>query len=162
MIAIPAGMTQEAYVADRFKKATHILDLMMEKLPTATCPFTIQMGEQVSRIYYTLSKVGGDEACLTKANTLLESEILRYGNYLRFYQTLDASQYDRLSTYDKFIDRQYMIYMLRDYYQQCGEEKYKQIMDKLSAAGVNIQRLQTYQQDYDQAMVQQQGGEEEE
>ena len=160
MIAIPAGMTQEAYTADRFKKAKHVLDLMMEKMPTATCPFTVQMGEQVARVYYTLAKVGGDESCLAKSNALLESEILRYGNYLRFYQSLDASQYERLSTYDKFVDRQYMLYLLQDYYKQCGEEKYKQIMDKLAAAGVNMQRLQSYQQSYDNAMMQQQAQEE--
>ncbi len=160
MIAVPAGMTQEAYTADRFKKAKHVLDLMMEKMPTATCPFTVQMGEQVARVYYTLAKVGGDESCLAKSNALLESEILRYGNYLRFYQSLDASQYERLSTYDKFVDRQYMLYLLQDYYKQCGEEKYKQIMDKLAAAGVNMQRLQSYQQSYDNAMMQQQAQEE--
>ena len=160
MVPIPAGMTPEAYSADRFKKAKHVLDLMMEKLPTATCPFTVQMGEQVARVYYTLSRVGGDESCLVKSNALLESEIMRYSNYLRYYQSLDASQYDRLSTYDKFVDRQYMIYLLQDYYKQCGEEKYKQIMDKLAAAGVNMQRLQSYQQSYDSAMMQQQAQEE--
>jgi hypothetical protein len=155
-LAIPVGMTQETYAADRYKKACHILDLMMEKLPTAICPFTVQMGEQVANIYYSLSKECGDKACLTKSNALLESEILRYGQYLRFYQTLDASQYERLSTYDKFIDQQYMIYMLHDYYQQCGEQQYKAIMDKLAASGVNMQRLQSYQQSYDQAMAGQQ------
>ena len=53
-----------------------------------------------------------------------------------------------------------MLYLLQDYYKQCGEEKYKQIMDKLAAAGVNMQRLQSYQQSYDEAMMQQQAQEE--
>ena len=152
---IPAGMSQEAYVADRFKKAVHILDLMMEKLPTAISPFTIQMGEQVSNLYYNLGQATGNKDCIAKSNKLLESEILRYGNYLRYYQTLDASQYERLSSYDKFIDRQYMVYMLHDYIRQCGEENYTKLMSKLSSMGVNIERLQATQQAYDQALQQQ-------
>jgi len=157
--AIPAGMTQEAYVADRYKKARTILDLMMEKLPTSIAPFTVQMGEQVANVYYALGKASGDDECVLKSEKLLESEILRYGNYLRFYQTLDASQYERLTNIDKFIDQQYMIFMLQDYYSQCGEEKYTKMMDKLSAAGVNVQRLQAYQKSYDEAMMQRQAAE---
>jgi hypothetical protein len=45
---IPEGMTAEEYVADRYKKAGTILDLMMEKLPIATCPFSVQMGAEVA------------------------------------------------------------------------------------------------------------------
>jgi len=154
--AIPAGMTAEAYTADRYKKARTILDLMMTKLPTSISPFTVQMGEQVANVYYTLGSASGDDECIQKAEKLLESEILRYGNYLRFYQSLDASQYDRLTNIDKFIDQQYMIFMLQDYYSQCGEEKYTKMMDKLKAAGVNVQRLQAYQKSYDEAMLQRQ------
>ena len=156
---IPAGMTQEAYVADRYKKARTILDLMMEKLPVAISPFTVQMGEQVARVYYNLGMVSGDKDCLAKSDKILEDEILRYAGYLKFYQSLDAAQYERLTSIDKFIDQQYMIYMLRDYIQQCGETKYTQMMDKIAAAGVNVQRLQSYQRSYDQALQQQQQAE---
>ena len=155
-LTIPAGMTAEAYSADRYKKARHILDLMLEKLPTSVAPFTVQMGEQVARIYYNLGKVSGDAECEQKANQLLESEIMRYAGYLRFYQSLSPSQYDRLTNIDKFIDQQYMIYMLHDYVAQCGEEKYNQLMGKLSAAGVNMERLQASQKAYDQALMYQQ------
>ena len=153
-LAIPAGMTQEAYVADRFKKARHILDLMMEKLPVATCPFTVQMGEEVARAYNNLGEISNDEASIKKGNEILKQEILRYAKYMRFYQSLSASQYDRLNTTDKFIDTQYVIYMLHDYYQWCGEEAYTKLMDEVKASGVNIERLQSYQKSYDQAMMQ--------
>ncbi len=160
--AIPAGMTKEAYVADRYKKALTILDLMMEKLPTSVSPFTVQMGEQVANIYYNVGQLSNDNECREKSRKLLESEIMRYGSYLRFYQSLDASQYERLTNIDKFIDQQYMIFMLQDYYAQCGEESYTKLMDKLAAAGVNVQRLQAYQQSYDQAMMQRQAAQEQE
>ena len=161
-LTIPAGMTQEAYVADRYKKAGTILDLMMEKLPTNVSPFTVQMGEQVANTYYNLASLSeSHKDCRDKAKKLLESEILRYGSYLRFYQTLDASQYSRLTTTDKFIDQQYVVFMLQDYYRQCGEEDYNSIMGKLAAAGVNVERLQNYQKSYDEAMLRRQQAERE-
>ncbi len=155
-LAVPAGMTQEAYVADRYKKAIHILDLMMEKLPIATSPFTVQMGDQVARIYYELGKASNNDACIKKGNDLLRQETLRYGDYIRFYQSLSPSLYDCLNTTDKFIDTQYMVFLLHDYYLQCGEASYKKLMDELAARGVNVQRIQAMQRSYDEAMLQQQ------
>lgn len=152
---VPAGMTREAYVADRYKKCRTILDLMMTKLPTSIVPFTVQMGEQVATVYYNLAKLTNDAECEAKSRAILESEILRYAGYLRFYQSLDASQYDRLTNVDKFIDQQYMLYMLHDYARQCSDEAYQQLMAKVAATGVNMQRLQSYQKSYDEAMVNQ-------
>jgi hypothetical protein len=151
-LAVPAGMTQEAYVADRYKKALHILDLMMEKLPTNICPFTVQMGEQVARVYYALGKSSDDKSCIEKGTKLLESEMMRYAGYLRFYQSLNPSQYERLTRSDKYIDTQYMLNMLSSYGQQCGEQKYEEFAKKLEAAGVNMGRLQSYQQAYEESM----------
>ena len=152
---IPAGMTQEAYVADRYKKARTILDLMMEKLPTATCPFAVQMGEQVARIYYNLGKASGDSTSVEKSKKILEDEIVRYAGYLRYYQSLNPSQYERLTSADKYIDQQYMLNLLSDYGQQCGDAKYQEMATKLSSMGVNMGRLQTYQENYERAMRQQ-------
>ena len=154
-LAIPAGMTQEAYVADRQKKARTILDLMMEKLPIATCPFTVQMGEQVAYAYYNLGKEAGDSTCIDKGNQIIENEILRYGSYVRFYQSLDASKYATLTNADKFIDQQYLLDMLGDYGRYAGDKKYQELMSKLSAAGVNMDRLQAYQEAYERSLQQQ-------
>jgi len=52
-----------------------------------------------------------------------------------------------------------MIYLLHDYFKQAGEEKYNAIMGKLAASGVNVQRLQSFQRSYDEAMLQQQEAE---
>jgi hypothetical protein len=153
---IPAGMTVDEYVADRYKKARTILDLMMEKLPVSIMPFTVQMGEQVSNVYYNLGKVSGDNSCVEKANKILEDEILHFASYLRFYQSLDADQYSRLTRTDKFIDQQYLVFMLHDYYRQSGEQKYTEIMEKLQKAGVNMDRLQAYQKSYEEALMRQQ------
>ena len=152
---IPAGMTVDEYVADRYKKARTILDLMMEKLPISIAPFTVQMGEQVSNVYYNLGTVSGDKSCIEKANKILEDEIMHFAGYLRYYQSLDADQYSRLTRTDKFIDQQYMVFMLHDYFRQNGEKKYTELMGKLQNAGVNMERLQSFQRSYEQAMIQQ-------
>ena len=152
---IPAGMTQESYAADRFKKARTILDLMMEKMPTTICPLSVQMGEQLANIYYNLGKTSGDNSCIDKSNKILEDEIMRYAGYLRFYQSLDAAQYERLTSIDKYIDQQYLLNLLSDYGMQCGESKYQQMVSKLQAAGVNMERLQAYQKAYERSMQQQ-------
>ena len=151
----PAGMTAEAYAADRFKKAKTILDLMMEKLPVAACPFTVQMGEQVAQIYYNLGKISGDEDCIAKSNKILEDEIMRYAGYLRFYQSLDPAQYERLTRIDKYIDQQYVLNLLSDYGQQVDDKKYQEIATKLQSTGVNMGRLKSYQENYERAMRQQ-------
>ena len=151
---IPAGITKEAYIADRYKKAGHILDLMMEKLPVATCPFSAQMGAQVARLFYRLGKATDDNTYIEKSNKLLESEIMRYSKYLCFYQSLDASQYDRLTRVDKFIDQQYMLDMLGDYGEQCSGEKYQALAAKLVENGVNLKRLENFQEAYERSLRQ--------
>jgi hypothetical protein len=154
-LTIPAGMTQEAYVADRYKKSRAVLDLMMEKLPVASCPFTVQLGAQVANVYYNLGKVSGDTTSVEKGNKILEDEILHFASYLRFYQSLDPSLYERLTRSDKYIDQQYVLSMLTDYYERCGEQKYEALVAKLEASGVNMQRLVSYQEAYEQRMRQQ-------
>ena len=154
-LTIPAGMTQEAYVADRYKKSRAVLDLMMEKLPVASCPFTVQLGAQVANVYYNLGKVSGDTTSVEKGNKILEDEILHFASYLRFYQSLDPSLYERLTRSDKYIDQQYVLSMLTDYYERFGEQKYEALVAKLEASGVNMQRLVSYQEAYEQRMRQQ-------
>jgi hypothetical protein len=152
---LPAGMTREAYVADRYKKAGQILDMMMEKMPIATCPFAVQMGEQVARTYYKLGEVSGNQAMKDKGNKILEVEIMRYAGYLRYYQSLSPAMYERLSRIDKIIDQQHMLDMLSDYGQQCGDAQYEKLATKLAAAGVNMGRLQSYQRAYEEKLMRQ-------
>ena len=70
---------------------------------------------------------------------LLESEIMHYGMFARFYQSLDANQYGRLTREDIYIDQRYigtMIYMLQD----MSEDRAKDVMQRLIDAGVNVKR----------------------
>ena len=161
-LAVPAGMTQEAYVADRYKKARTILDLMMEKLPTSVCPFTAQIGEQVASVYYNLGMASGDDECVKKSKEILDNEIGRFAGYLRFYQSLDASKYDRLTNLDKFIDQQYMLFLLNGYSQRYGDDAYQKVMSDLASKGVNMERLRSYQEMYQRAQAHREAPQQEE
>ena len=116
----------------------------------------MQLGAQVARVYYNLGKVSGDSTSIEKSNKILEHEIMHYAGFVRFFQSLSASQYDRLTNSDKYVDQQYLVTMLSDYYEQCGDKKYNEMIAKLEAAGVNIQRLQSFQEAYEQELYQRQ------
>ncbi len=153
---MPAGMTADAYATDRYNKARTVLNLMMQKLPVASCPFTVQMGQQVAGIYFSLGESCNDEEATKRGNMILEDEIMRYSKYIVFYQSLSADQYERLNEYDKFIDKKYVLDMLADYSERNGEQKYQQMCAKMNAAGVNMQRLEAFMKAFQQMMQMQQ------
>ena len=140
--------------ADTFYPPRYV-DLMMTKLPTTICPFTVQMGGQVARNYYNLGKASGDSTCVARSKEILAGELLRYAGYLRFYQTLSTSQYERLTTTDKYIDQQYLLDMMSNYGSWFGDKEYEVVAQKLVNAGVNMDRLQSYQKAYEQQMIRQ-------
>ena len=154
---VPEGLTVEKYVADRYSKARKVLDLMMEKLPTDICPFAVQMGEQAAQYYYRLGDASGDSTCIEKSKKILESEILRYGQYVRYYQSLSPSQYSSLTRTDKYIDQQYLLSLLADYGEYFGDDAYvKEIVPKLQDIGVNLERQLQFQNAYEESIRQQQ------
>ena len=151
---IPEGMTAEQYVKDRYEKSRKVLDLMMEKLPIEISPFTVQMGGQVAEAYHRLGEASGDTACIEKSKTILESEILRFGKYVLYYQSLSPSQYARLTREDKFVDQQYLLDLLGDYGQFFGDDTYVKIAQQLKDMGVNMDRQLQFQEAYEQAIRQ--------
>jgi len=154
---VPEGLTVEKYVADRYSKARKVLDLMMEKLPTDICPFAVQMGEQAAQYYYRLGGASGDSTCIEKSKKILESEILRYGQYVRYYQSLSQPQYSSLTRTDKYIDQQYLLNLLADYGEYFGDDAYvKEIVPKLQDIGVNLERQLQFQNAYEESIRQQQ------
>jgi len=153
---LPAGKSAEEYVADRYKKAQTILDMMMTKLPTDVCPFTVQMGEEAADAYYRLGKASNNKACLDKSKQILENEVVRYGTYVRYYQSLSPSQYARLTRTDKYIDQQYLLNLMADYGEFFGDDAYgRDLIPKLQATGVNLDRQLQYQEAREQQMREQ-------
>lgn len=130
-----------AYYKDRYAKARNVLKLMDEKLPTWQVPYSVQLGYQIVQNYFLLGTASGNKGDINKGLNILESEILRYGQYLRYYQSLNNFQYNRLSDTDRYIYGSYERQLIELYHSQAGEEKTNQILSKLQAQGVNIQRM---------------------
>ncbi len=135
------GKDAKAYADDRFQKAHKVLDLMMQKLPAKASPFAIQMGQHIAEAYAALGKYTGDDQAKQKAIKLLEEEILRYGDYCRYYQSLSPSNYARITNADRFINERYMAYLFASYSEIVDQNKVEELAKKVQARGVNIDRI---------------------
>ncbi|MCQ2288873.1 MAG: DUF2723 domain-containing protein [Muribaculaceae bacterium] len=139
------GKDAKAYAADRFDKAFKVLQLMEQKLPAKASPLSIQMGQQLADAYEFIGRVGKKPEATKRAIEVLESEIMRYAEYARFYQSLSPSDAGRLSNIDQYIDQRYFPELLMDY-AKINDKGFDAIMKKVAAMGVNLDRLQGYMQ----------------
>ena len=134
------GQDTKAYIADRYDKALRVLDTMMVKLPVKASPLALQMGLQIASTYAQIGQHAQRPEAVKTAQKLLEDEILRYGDYCRFYQSLSPTNYDRLTNADKYADRAYLPRLI-SYYAEVNEAGLEAIIAKLQAKGVNLERL---------------------
>ena len=129
----------KAYSDDRFNKARNVLKLMEEKLPAKACPYSIMQGMTIAQTWDFLSQYTELEADKKHTLDLLEAEIMHYGQYARYYQSLDSSMYSRLTRDDYYVDQRYlgtMIYLLND----LSKERAEAVTKRLTAEGVNVTR----------------------
>ena len=131
----------EKYMNDRFSRSRHILELMSEKLPESNQPYSVQLGEKIAQIYYNLGQETGNKADTQKANDLMKAEIDRFGQYVRYYQTLTPSQYNLLSNTDMYIDTYYMVELSQLFNEYNSEEDTHKVLKELETCGVNVNRL---------------------
>ncbi|MCR4679983.1 MAG: hypothetical protein K5636_00015, partial [Bacteroidales bacterium] len=133
------GKDPKQFAQDRFTRARKVLDLILAKLPTDNAPYSIQMGERIAMAYADLETYAGDKSAKDIAIKLLEKEILRFGSYARFYQTLSAVDYDRLTRYDRYIDQYYLPLLITEY-KTLNEKGTEALGNKLSDMGVDLER----------------------
>ena len=129
----------QASATERFDKARIVLKLMEEKLPAKACPYSVMQGLNIAQTWDFLAQYTDNKDDRQHTIDLLESEIMHYGMFARFYQSLDANQYGRLTREDIYIDQRYigtMIYMLQD----MSEDRAKDVMQRLIDAGVHVKR----------------------
>ena len=133
------GQDANAYANDRFAKARRVLDLIRQKLPASISPYSVQMGERLAMAYAYLDKYAGDKTAKAIATKLLESEVMRYAGYVRYYQSLSPSQYDRISRYDMYIDQRYLPLLLQDY-NELNPNGTEALVKKVEGMGVDLSR----------------------
>ena len=84
---------------------------------------------------------------------MVEDEILLYGSYMRFYQSLSARNYDRLTNNDRYIDQHYAGELI-SYYGSLNPSGLNAVIGKLEKMGVNIGRLNSFMQQTSQMQAQ--------
>ncbi|MDD5871443.1 MAG: hypothetical protein PUC77_08190, partial [Bacteroidales bacterium] len=136
----PEYVEAEKYMKDRFNRCRTILNLMETKLPAHAAPYAVQMGQRVAQLYYLLGTESGNKADTARAVQILESELMRFAQYVRYYQNLSTLQYRLLTNTDMYIDVYYLMELLQLYDDVCPE-KAKQMDEKLRKEGVNLERL---------------------
>ena len=62
---------------------------------------------------------------------IIKNEVLKYAEYMRFYQSLDASDYYRLNSYDMYIDRTMFLNYLQTYGEIAGDKKAEEMLMQL-------------------------------
>jgi len=125
---------------DRFDKTRTILDLMVEKLPEAAQPYTLQIGQDLGEIYVALGKQTGNKQDLAKGQKILFNEALRLGGYVRYYQSLKPSLYAGLPQMDQMIDRYLFMSVVESYHNAGGNTD--ELLDRLEKEGINLARSQ--------------------
>ena len=126
---------------DSENKCREILDLMVAKLPEKACSYSLSMGMDIASLYITLGEETGNEEDLKKAEAILEREVLKYAEYVRFFQSLEPSKYNLLSRYDMYIDRNIFASCLQSYAQIVDDETMTAMLMKIEALGVNLDRI---------------------
>lgn len=140
---VPKGTKEyaeyEKYYKDRYNKARNVLNLMETKLPRSVSPLSVQLGYRIAQVYLLLGSVDNNKADTEKGLKLLRDEIMRFGDHVRFYQSLSPNEYRRLSNTDMYIDSSYLMQLLQLY--NAEADNTEEVMKALEAMGVNLQRM---------------------
>ena len=124
------------YAKERYEKSLAVVDTMIAKLPTAASPYSVQIGEIIGDLYLRLGQALNDESITQKGLDLLESEIRRYAQYIRYFQSLKPWQYQSLQRTDRYIAGRYFMSLLQSYNSGGGETE--ELMTELENQGVNF------------------------
>lgn len=134
----------KAFAADRYKRSRAVLDLIMAKLPVCASPYAVQIGQNMADMYLRLGAATANKADTQKGLKLLEAEIHRYGQYVRYYQSLSAAQYASLQRTDQYINDTYLLSLIQLYHDGGGDSD--KIISELEQMGVNFNRYLQSQQ----------------
>jgi hypothetical protein len=124
------------YAKERYVKSLAVVDTMVTKLPTVAAPYSVQIGEIIGDIYLRLGQALNDETVSQKGLDLLESEIRRYAQYIRYFQSLKPWQYQSLQRTDRYIAGNYFMSLLQAYNHGGGDTE--ELMLELENQGVNF------------------------
>ncbi|MBQ9074232.1 MAG: DUF2723 domain-containing protein [Muribaculaceae bacterium] len=124
------------FANSNYIKASNVLDLILEKLPVAASPFSVQIGENIADVYLRLGIATNDRKLTQKGLGLLENEIRRYAQYIRYYQALKPWQFATLQRTDHYIYSVYFMSLLRSY--DIGGGDAEALLSELAELGIDF------------------------
>ncbi|MDE6344219.1 MAG: hypothetical protein K2L69_05720, partial [Muribaculaceae bacterium] len=126
----------DAFAADRFAKATEILNLMEEKMPYRLSPYAIQVGQQIGDLYTRLGEQAKDQALIDKGLGIIHDEILRWAAYEPYFRDLRRrGLYNNLSRGDRYATT-YTVSLINTYYDAGGD--INTLGESLDSLGIDI------------------------
>ena len=100
---VPARIISDEFIADRYAKAKKLLNLMEQKLPWFAVAGSFTTLEDVANAYYDIAKATGDKASFKRGSQIMESLLLNYAQYIKFYKSLDANLITGLTNIDQYL-----------------------------------------------------------
>ena len=137
---------QKEYVAfrdERYTMAGNVLDKMQKCLPPKSCSYGVQIGYMVASSYINLGNMTGNDEYRKKAMDILEMEILRYAEFVRYYQALayNPAKYNCLTRNDYYVHQTYFPGLLSLYGGIAGDDAYTALLRKVDMKGVDMNVL---------------------
>ncbi len=137
----------QSIAGEKFARARQILSLIEEKLPTTACPYENYIGINIADLYCDLGLVTGNEADTDKGVAILDAELMKTAQMLKYMQNLSPGNYNRLSNSDRYAYT-YFGELLKVYGKtDCDiREKLNDVGDQL---GVSFDKLFDFSDDTD-------------
>ena len=137
----PEAAKGENYTTDRLNRARAILNLMDEKLPPKVQPYSVSIGAAIAQTWLTLGKETGVAADTERGLAILEQQILRLAQYVRFYQSLSLRNHTMLSREDEYIEQTLFPNAVVIYNHAAGDAKSEALLKKIADMGVNMNSI---------------------
>ncbi|MBR1935513.1 MAG: DUF2723 domain-containing protein [Muribaculaceae bacterium] len=135
-------LARDLVAEEKYDKANIILDLMMQKLPVKTCNLSFYNGLEIAESYHAIAENSDNADAGKKAISILESEILRFGQYVRYNSYMMRNDYmpDEMSV---AIETQVLPEFLLTY-KQYNPDGYEALLKKLAAQGVDAEHIASF------------------
>ena len=88
-------------------KADTLIALQAAKLPVVAVDYSMLEVLQLSELYIRLYQATGNQRYLDEGLALTESSLVRFGQYLKYYQSLSPMLHSTLSNSDRIVEAYY-------------------------------------------------------
>ncbi len=128
----------EAFIKQRYSRATDVMNLMVEKLPEYSSPYGIQIGYQTADIFGRLGAITENPELTAKGLAIVMREIELYKQYMLYIQSLSPEKFSSLTRIDRYIFDTYFMQLVQLAVSLGADPE--QLVKDLAAQGVDFNR----------------------